>query len=409
MAEHKAVLRSHQQLAVTKLKNGSILNGNTGTGKSRTAIGYYATVCGATQDTYVDLKVKMDLYIITTSKKRDSLEWLEECSHFYISSDPESNILGQSCVIDSWNNIKKYEEVEGAFFIFDEQRISGKGEWVKTFLKIAKRNKWIVLSATPGDTWLDYLPIFMANGFYKNRTDFNMRHVVFKPYSKYPVILRYVGEDVLEKFRSRILVDMPMARETVRHEHRRRLSYDVEAVRDLQKRRWNIFEDTPINTPGEYLYVMRRIINSDPSRLNSVLSLLLEHKTAIVFYNFDFELDLLKPFLADYDQWTVGEMNGHRHDPVPDTEHWVYLVQYNSGSEGWNCIETDTMIFYSMSYSWRQTEQAKGRIDRLNTPFKELYYITLSSHSKIDKLIERALSRKLDFNASALGWLSDQG
>lgn len=91
-----------------------------------------------------------DLCIITTARKRDTGEWDEELAHFYMSTDPEHDIYEHKVVVDSWNNIGKYVGVKNAFFIFDEQRVVGKGAWVKSFYKITQNNEWILLSATPG-------------------------------------------------------------------------------------------------------------------------------------------------------------------------------------------------------------------------------------------------------------------
>ena len=42
--------------------------------------------------------------------------------------------------------------------------------------------------------------------------------------------------------------------------------------------------------------------------------------------------------------------------------------------------------------------QASGRIDRLNTPFRDLYYYHLKSKAPIDIAISRALKEKKNFN-----------
>ena len=71
-----------------------------------------------------------DLYIITTAKKRDTLEWEGELSPFLLSTNPDVNLYQNKVVIDSWNNISKYKDITDAFFIFDEQRVVGSGTWV---------------------------------------------------------------------------------------------------------------------------------------------------------------------------------------------------------------------------------------------------------------------------------------
>ena len=45
-------------------------------------------------------------------------------------------------------------------------------------------------------------------------------------------------------------------------------------------------------------------------------------------------------------------------------------------------------------------EQARGRIDRMNTPFNDLYYYHLKTRSGIDLAISRALNSKKKFNES---------
>ena len=164
----KPFLYDYQMDAVKKMRNGCILNGGVGSGKSRTGLYYYFKEQGGSMDPdYIPMKNPRDLYIITTAMKRDSLEWEVELTPYLLSKNPEVNYYRNKVVIDSWNNIKKYKDIYGAFFIFDEDRVTGKGAWVKTFLNIARKNQWIILSATPGDTWEQYIPVFMANGVHK--------------------------------------------------------------------------------------------------------------------------------------------------------------------------------------------------------------------------------------------------
>lgn len=394
----KGQLYSYQREAVDRLRNGSILCGKVGSGKSMTAIAYYfIKVCNGKFDLgeYEEMKNPKDLYIITTARKRDTMEWEEELNRFLLY--PDATIYNIKIVIDSWNNIKKYSSVENAFFIFDEQRITGYGAWVKAFLKIARHNQWILLTATPGDTWSDYIPVFIANGFYRNKTDFIEKHAVYSRYSKYPRIDRYIGQRKLKKYRDDILVDMDYEREAERRVEKITVDYDRQLYRTVVADRWNVYEETPIVNSSEWFYVMRRVSNSSPERIEVVLELLEEHPKAIIFYNFDYELEILKN--AKYQEGTiVAEYNGHKHDKIPQGDRWVYLVNYMAGAEGWNCITTDTIIFYSQNYSYKMLEQASGRIDRLNSPYKTLYYYRLRSTSSIDTAIYKALVRKKDFN-----------
>lgn len=376
-------LKPHQEKALKQLRNGSILTGGVGTGKSRVALAYYS----------VPFKAE-DLYIITTAKKRDSLDWEKEAAIFGIGKAPDATVSGVMTV-DSWNNINKYTEVENAFFIFDEQRLVGSGAWVKAFLKIAKKNQWILLSATPGDTWMDYIPVFVANGFYKNRTEFKREHVVYASYSKFPKVERYLGVQKLVKHRNQILVKMPYEKQTVRNQKTVFVEHDQEMLDIAVKERWHTLENRPIRDVAELFHVMRRIVNSDPSRLEAVREVLSRHDKVIVFYNYNFELDALRE-LAD--EVPVAEWNGQKHEEIPKTEKWVYLVQYVAGSEGWNCVETNAMVFYSLTYSYKNWEQAHGRIDRLNTPYTDLYYYILRSKSVMDSMVWRCLKNKKNFN-----------
>ena len=387
---------------MSRLKNGSILCGDVGSGKSRTALSYfYFRVCDGRipingEGEYVKPTKPKDLYIITTARKRDTFEWELECAPFLLSKD-ETISPDIHLVVDSWNNIQKYTQVKDAFFIFDEQRVVGKGVWVKSFLKITKSNEWILLSATPGDTWSDYIPVFIANGFYKNRTDFERQHVVWSRYTKFPKIERYIGTGRLIRLRREILVNMDFQRSTVMHKETIICDYNKFNYDRVYKDRWDIFKDEPIKDVSGFCVALRKIVNQDPSRLITVLNLYEQHPKMIIFYNFNYELDLLENLCFDadipYAQW-----NGHKHEPIPKTDTWLYLVQYTAGAEGWNCIETDTILFYSLSYSYKAMIQAAGRINRMNTPFKDLYLYYLRSNSTIDIAIERTLKRKRNFN-----------
>lgn len=381
-------LYQHQIDAVNKLKNGSILCGGVGSGKSRVAVAYY-----------LDNEKERDVYVITTAKKRDSLDWHKEFAGGAVGETPESTVAGLLSV-DSWNNIAKYTDVEDAFFVFDEQRLVGSGKWVKSFLQIAKHNNWIMLSATPGDTWLDYIPVFIANGYVKNRTQFKREHVVYNSYTKWPKVERYLGEGALIRWRAEILVDMPYSRHTTRHARSVQCSYDQDLFDKVYRKRWHVFEERPLRDVGEMFLVMRKVVNQHPSRLAAIRHLLLQHPRLIIFYTFDFELEILRG-LAD--EHTLAEWNGHNHDDIPDETSWVYLVQYTAGSEGWNCVDTDAVAFYSLTYSYKQYHQAHGRIDRLNTKYVNLYYYTLRSDSLIDQAIFRSLGNKRNFNESQSG------
>ena len=395
-------LRDYQLDAVNRMMNGCILCGGVGSGKSRTALAYYYKENGGVLGTneYVPMNdVDLpDLYIITTARKRDTAEWEGELSPFLLSSHPEVNLYRNRVVIDSWNNISKYSSVTNAFFIFDEQRVVGSGAWVKAFLKIAKSNKWILLSATPGDTWEDYIPVFVANGFYKNRTAFKEEHMVIRWVNgKYPKIERYMGVGKLMLLRNRILIDMDFKRQTISHHEDINVEYDISKYKEVGRTRWNPYKNEPIVNASELCYVWRKIVNSDDSRQTAVLELFERHPKMIVFYMFDYELNILKN-LHYGEGVQVAEWNGHKHEPIPSSDKWVYLVQYAAGAEGWNCISTDTIVFYSQNYSYKVMQQSAGRIDRLNTPFSDLYYYHLKSYAPIDIAIARALKEKKTFN-----------
>lgn len=396
-------LYDYQIDAVKRMKNGCILNGGVGSGKSRTALAYYylrnggdpASLCG---DNYIPMDdPPKDLYIITTARKRDTLEWDGDMAPFLLSTHTDVNLYCNKVVVDSWNNITKYKEVTGAFFIFDEDRVTGSGVWVKSFLKIAKSNEWIILSATPGDTWQDYIPVFLANGFYKNKSEFIREHIVYSRFSKFPKVDRYLNTGRLIRLRNNILIDMDFHRDTIPHHEDVYVSYDISAYKDICRNRWNPWEDKPIENAAEFCYSLRKIVNTDEARQVALLQIIEKHPKAIIFYNFDYELDILKKLYYGED-FEIAEWNGHKHQEVPKGEKWVYLVQYTAGNEGWNCVRTDTIIFYSQNYSYKVMTQAAGRIDRLNTPYKDLYYYHIKSRSGIDLAISKALKNKKKFN-----------
>lgn len=420
-------LRDYQYDALMKMRNGCILNGGVGTGKSRTSLAYFYILNGGEVNTpeYVKMKAKpKDLYIITTALKRDKFEWELELINFQMDIDTSNNRYKHKIIIDSWNNIKKYTDVNDAFFIFDEQRLVGYGTWAKSFLKIAAQNQWILLTATPGDGWSDYMTVFIANGWYRNKTDFERKHAVWSRYSKFPKIERWINEGRLIQLRNYILVDMVMVRTTQQHHEYITVDYDRVLYSTTATKRWNPYTDLPIENASEFCYILRKIVNSDPSRLYALMDILKKKTKAIIFYNFDYELELLRRLFGDTHKITEknankqepitkddipwlhivderiakAEWNGHKHEDIPKSDYWVYLVQYAAGSEGWNCITTDTIIFYSQNYSYRVVTQASGRTDRMNTPFIDLYYYHLRSNSKIDLAIRDAQKRKKKFN-----------
>ena len=402
MSKNTPFLYDYQFEAVNKMKNGCILNGGVGSGKSRTALYYYFKEQGGSIDPdYKPMKIRpKDLYIITTARKRDTLEWEGEMAPFLMSTNESQNKrYGNKIIVDSWNNIKKYSEIKDAFFIFDEQRVVGYGAWTKAFLKITKSNDWILLSATPGDTWTDYIPVFIANGFYKNKSEFCREHIIYSRFTKYPQIDRYINTGRLIRLRNDILIDMDFKRSTVSHHEDVYIAYDTSKYRDVMRTRWNPFKDEPIEQASGLCYVLRRVVNESPARVVALMEILEKTPKAIIFYNFDYELDILKHLYLG-DDVVIAEWNGHKHQPVPDTDKWIYLVQYTAGAEGWNCIKTDTIIFYSQNYSYKIMQQSSGRIDRLNTPYKDLYYYHLKSRSGIDLAISKALQSKKNFNES---------
>lgn len=389
-------LYDHQLSALDKLETGSILCGGVGSGKSRTALAYYylkegkgslvINGRGRTRKMSIDIP----LYIITTAHKRDLREWEMECRFF----------PGVEPIVDSWNNIQKYKDVKDAFFIFDEQRVVGYGAWSKAFIKISRSNRWILLSATPGDTWMDYVSVFVANGFYPNKTAFERRHVVYSRFSKYPKVERYVGIDILERHRKQILVTMPDSRPTISHHEYVRVPYDKVLSDRVIKERWDVFKKEPLRDAGAMCLALRRIANAEPKRLESAIDIARRARRCIVFYNYNYELEMLKDAL-EVASIAYSEWNGHRHEELPTGDEWCYLVQYTAGAEGWNCTSTDTVLFYSQNYSYKIMQQAAGRIDRMNTPFTDLYYYHLMSSSPIDIAIKRAIDTKKNFNERA--------
>lgn len=392
-------LYQHQLEAVEKLANGRILCGDTGSGKTITAAAYY-----------MKKEADADVYVITTAKKRDDLDWEREFAKFGVGKHLNATVAG-ALTVDSWNNIGKYRNVVGAFFIFDEQRLVGSGQWAAAFDNIARRNRWILLTATPGDTWLDYIPVFVANGFYKNRTEFKREHVIYNSYSKFPKVDRYIAVSRLVRLRNELLVQMPYLKHTIRHSVDIVVDYDKELLNKVMVNRWHVYEDRPLKGVAELFLVMRKVVNSDPTRLEATLSLIQKHPRLIVFYNFDYELELLRSLVnssmlrtmrSDFgEDVRFAEWNGHKHEAIPDCERWVYLVQFAAGAEGWNCISTNAILFYSMPYSYKLWHQAHGRIDRINTDYTDLYYYSAASQSVIDKLVQGCIRRKKSFNEGA--------
>ena len=397
--EKKSFLYPHQKEAIEKMKNGCILNGGVGSGKSRTGLYYYFKENGGSfDDEYVPMEdPPQDLYIITTAKKRNDCEWEGEMSPFLLSTNPEVNLYGNNVVVDSWQNIQKYVGIKNSFFIFDEDHVTGDGAWVKAFLKITKENNWIILSASPGDRWQDYEAVFIANGFYKNKTEFRREHFVYSSFSKYPKVERYLNERRLIRLRDKILVDMDFTKHTIPHHEDIYVSYNISMYKDVMRNRWDPYKNEPIQQASGLCYVLRKIVNSDEARQTKLLELLDDHPRAIIFYSFDYERDIL--LNLRYNEGTeIAEYSGHAHQPIPDSKKWIYLVNYSAGAEGFNCVKTVTIIFYSQSYSYKTMIQAAGRIDRLNTPYLDLYYYHLKSRSGIDLAISRALKEKKKFN-----------
>jgi hypothetical protein len=372
----------HQRKAIDRLKNGSVLVGDTGSGKSLVGLYYFYEKILPTNP--------KALYVITTATKRDQKDWHRDIAMF----DFQVPIK-----IDSWNNVKKYTMVSGAFFIFDEQRAIGYGNWGRSFIKIAKRNRWIMLTATPADRWIDLMTVFIANGFYLHKTDFVHQHVIYNPFVTFPVIRNYINEEKLQRLKDKVFVEMPFRRDVKINLYDIAVEYDEEAVTKLVKSEWNPVLDRPVRSLGEHIHLIRQLVNSHPSRIEKVRKIQKVAKRLIVFYNFDFELDILK---NGFPGITVAEHNGHKHEPVPEGEEWVYLVQYLSGNEAWECFETNHMCFFSLNYSYRIMKQAMGRINRLNSPFDELHYYRISSDYKLDKAVLNAIKNKKNFNIKKL-------
>ena len=401
------VYRPEQIQAVRQLKNGSILAGGVGSGKTLTSLAWYLTsICNAASfkkgGSLANKRVKGSptLYVITTAKKRDSLEWEEEAARLGLSTDPDCSFTGSRIIVDSWNNIGKYSDREHAVFFFDEQRASGSGRWVKEFLKITKKNTWILLSATPGDVWMDYLPVFMAHGFFRTRTEFMEDHVIFDRFAKYPKVKRYIGEAKLQRLRRSILVEMPVEKHTTRVRETVFCDYDHDLYKWVVKNRMDPWIEEPLRDAGGVCRILRKVVSDNDWRSAEARSILSSHERVIVFYNYNYELDRILA-VAESLGLPTGQWNGHRHDAIPRGDRWIYICQYSSAAEGWNCVDTDTVLFWSLNYSWRVTEQCEGRIDRLNTPYSRLRYYFLESKSSIDEAVRRSLNSKKVFNEKA--------
>lgn len=386
-------LTDYQIDAIKRMKNGCVLRGGTGAGKTLTSLVYIfeKVLEGQTpiypKHKYIKSTNKTPVYVITTPKKRDSGDWTSEAA--LVPMDLHT--------VDSWNNIKKYEHVKDSIFIFDETKITGYGSWAYSFIKIAKNNKWILLSATPGDSFIEYTSLFVANGFYKNKTEFEREHIVWSRFVKYPKVERYLNISKLIRLRDSILIEMPTVRATTQNHKNIICDYDQIDYDILFKKRWNFYDNKPIRDISQLCYLLRRVVNSNPSRLDALDLIYKKHKRLIIFYNYNYELDILREWCKNK-KLLYSEWNGHNHDELPDGKTWVYLCQYTAAQEAWNCIETDCTIFYSQTYSYKALTQSAGRIDRMNTPYKFLYYYHLVSTSSIDVAIQKALTRKENFN-----------
>lgn len=395
-------LRDYQIAAVRKMHNGCILVGGVGSGKSRTSLAYYYLSCGGkigeTINDFKQMTEPRDLYIMTPAKKRDSHDWEREMAPFGLSTNQDLSEYKITVVVESWNNMRKFTGVTSSFFIFDEQKLSGNGAWVKEFYRIVKNgNRWILLSATPADKWEDLIPVFIANGFYRNVTEFREKHLVYARYLKYPKVTGYMREGILQYYRNKIMVTMEFKRDTLQHHIKIVCDYDKDKYRTCLRERVDPDTGEMIETASSLCYLLRKVCNSDASRIEAVEEIVKEYKKAVIFYSFDYELRLLQ--MADYPAGTkVRQWNGHQHDDLPKGENWVYLVNYSAGAEAWNCTTTNCLIFYSQNYSYRIMIQAAGRIDRMNTPYNDLYYYHLVSRSGIDLAIRQALLNKKDFN-----------
>lgn len=389
-------LREHQLDAVKNMRNGCILWGGVGSGKTLTALTYY-----------VEKEAPKNVLVITTAMKRDRLDWEREGAKLGIGTKPDGTLYG-IMKVDSWNNLMKYSkaELEGWFIIFDEQRLVGYGAWVKAFLKLVKTNNWVMLSATPGDVWMDYAPVFIANGYYKNITDFKTQHVMYsRGKQSYMKIDRYVGTKRLERCREAVLVEMTYATKNRRVMNWLSTGFDEVLMKSVQKTRWNPYTDEPMVDAAELFRVMRRIGNSDDSKLEEIRELMKLHPRLVVFYNFNYELEMLRGLS---DEIEVAEWNGHRKQELPVSERWLYVVQYASGAEGWNCTTTNAMVLMSLTHSYKAFTQALGRIDRMDTGFDTLYYYVLTCGSVVDRAIKQCLVEKRDFNERRFSKLLDR-
>ena len=206
--------------------------------------------------------------------------------------------------------------------------------------------------------------------------------------------------------RRQILVPMVYKKVTERKRQLIYSEYNTDNYHKIMKERWNIFEDKPIENASELLQIIRKTVATDPDRKLNAKIMMDAHDRLIIFYNYNYERDVLIEIAEELGK-EYFEWNGHAHEDIPDQEQWLYFVQYTAGAEGWNCISTNVIMFYSVNYSFRYMEQAEGRIDRINTPYNVLEYYYLTSHSQIEKDILSTVNRKKNFNASA--WVERSG
>jgi len=121
----------------------------------------------------------------------------------------------------------------------------------------------------------------------------------------------------------------------------------------------------------------------------------------VVFYNFTKEKEDLIKVMKKLKK-KIYEVSGQKSD-IPTKNDWsdiknsVTIVQYQAGSAGIELQYANVVVFYSLTYSYQDYEQALGRCYR-NGQDKKVTAYRFMAKDTIEMAIFGALRNKKDFN-----------